>query len=157
MATLPALAESNHSQQSSSFPRSLCQLNTGLLLLTPDTLTNDRLCDCLTARVSVSYTAGFIHAGGQTRQCPTAGVRQTQLRDGEVPEGGGVPMRMMNYELVIVCLLYDVSEMNAINLIGWSARRCCGLVNMRVPQRRRCSVLCSQDHVCSRCQELGGD
>lgn len=24
--------------------------------------------------------AGFIHAGGQTRQCPAAGVRQTQLR-----------------------------------------------------------------------------
>lgn len=67
------------------------------------------------------------------------------VTDREVPEGG-VLVRMINYQLVIVCLLYDVSEMNAINLIGWSARRCSGLLNMRVPQRRRCSVLCSKEN-----------
>lgn len=39
--------------------------------------------------------------------------------------GTGVTLLMsvINDQLVLVCLLYDVSEMNAIKLIGWSERR----------------------------------
>lgn len=39
--------------------------------------------------------------------------------------GTGVTLLMsrINDQLVVVCLLYDVSEANAIRLIGWSGRR----------------------------------
>lgn len=116
-----------HSEQNPftlNSPHSVCELNTGLLLLGPDALTNERVCDCLTVWMSeceiYSWDHPLRHRQGSVWR---RGSRQLGYRWWGTRTKVMVLMRTIDDQLVIDCLFYDVSQMNAIKLIGWSEQQ----------------------------------
>lgn len=71
--------------------------------------------------MSLTYGAGLIRRWTERPVCGGRGAGTDSVMDGG--DAGQVLTGVINIQLVVVCLVYDVSEASGIKMIGWRERR----------------------------------